>query len=555
MVNTQQFRPLFFLFLVLSLIPGLVWADKTLQATVDRNLIEQGDIIQLNISANFQTTSRGPDLEPLKKDFEVLGSQASNQLQVVNGQFSAVTNWDVQILPKRSGELEIPVFEVEGLKTQPIQISVSPASKKQSEYKVSFLEARVDNPNPYVQSEVLFTLRYYHLGSLVRGNIDSPEFDGFIAERLQNQRSFERQMNGRTYRVYEWVYALYPQSSGEITIPAQYFDGTLLHQRQLRQVEQESDPIQLNVKPIPPEFPADADWLPAKSLKLSDEWTQPNALKTGETLGRRITLQAQGLKSSQLPSLEWKETQDYRLYSDPVSQNDHIESGGLSSHKMQDFMMVLLKPGEIDFNSIEIPWWNTQTDQLEIARLETKQFKVEANQQTNLQLDLNNPPTEQTSDHAHNSSSLFWPALSGVFAILWLITLILLFKRPKKSNKLQQTTTDTTTQKTLTISLDEASISQLSQLPNAQLDLALKHWLKIHYQINHWSELQHKHPKLFKLMQSLQTQLYHPQAANSAFDRQALLHELNGLTTQEQRQPNSPLADLYPNQKSTTPKN
>lgn len=552
MVNTQQVRPLFFLFLVLSLIPGQVWADKTLQATVDRNLIEQGDIIQLNISANFQTTSRGPDLEPLKTDFEILGSQASNQLQMVNGQFSAVTNWDVQILPKRAGELQIPVFEIEGLKTQPIQISVSPASKKQANYQVSFLEAQVDNPNPYVQSEVIYTLRYYHLGSLVRGNIDSPEFDGFMVERLQNQRSFERQMEGRTYRVYEWVYALYPQSSGEITIPAQHFDGTLLHQRQLRQVEKNSETIQLNVKPIPAEFPANAEWLPAKSLQLSDEWTQPDSLKTGETLGRRITLQARGLKASQLPSLEWKEAQDYRLYSDPVSQNDHIESGGLSSHKMQDFMMVLLKPGQVDFQSIEIPWWNTQTDQLEMARLELKQFNVAVNSEANPALDLTSPALEESLGHAH-TNSLFWPILSGVLAILWLITLVLLFKRPINSQPAIKN--GSTSHNTLTINLDEASISQLSQLPDAQLDLALKHWLKTHYQISHWTELKHKQPKLYELMQALQTQLYHPQAANTTFDRQALLHELNGLTTQQQRQPSSPLADLYPSQKPTAPKN
>ncbi|HEY9017953.1 BatD family protein [Thiomicrospira sp.] len=546
MVNHKKIRPLMFLLLVLSLIPGLVWAEKTLQASVDRNLVEQGDIIQLNISANFQTTSRGPDLEPLKKDFEILGSQASNQLQMVNGQFSAVTNWDVQILAKRIGELEIPPFEVEGLKTQPIQISVSAASKKRADYRVSFLEAQVDNANPYVQSEVLFTLRYYHLGSLVRGNIDAPEFDGFMVERLQNQRSFERQINGRTYRVYEWVYALYPQASGKIRIPAQHFDGTLLHQRQLRQVEEVSQSIELNVKPIPAQFPADANWLPAKSLQLSDEWTQPETLKAGETLGRRISLQARGLKASQLPNFKWQENEDYRRYHDPASQNDHIQSGGLSSHKTQDFMMVLLKPGDLIFEAIEIPWWNTQTDQLEIARLEAKTFKVEANPALEQSVDIAET-TIETAMNQPQSTSILWPVISLVLAILWLITLVLLLKR--RGNN--QTPNPSEKPELTQLQLDDASIAQLSQLSDTQLDFALKQWLKTHYQIKHWSELEHKHPTLFALMQALQTQLYHPQAAKNAFDRQALLHELNGLTTQEHRQSNSPLAELYPDQKST----
>ncbi|MBE0494531.1 MAG: protein BatD [Thiomicrospira sp.] len=546
MVNNKQVRPLFFLFLALSLLPGLALANKTLQASVDRNLVELGDIIQLNINGNFQTTHR-PDLERLKNDFEVLGSQASNQLQIVHGQFSAVTNWDVQILPKRTGELRIPAFEVDGLQTQPIQIQVAAASQKQTDYQVSYLEAQVDNANPYVQSEVIFTLRYYHLGSLVRGNIDAPQFDGFMVERLQNQRSFERQVAGRNYRVYEWVYALYPQTSGEITIPPQSFDGTLLHQRELRQVKQKSETIQLKVKPIPPEFPPNANWLPAKKIELKDEWTQPNNLKTGETLGRRITLQAQGLKASQLPNLDWQETEEYRLYNDPVSQNDRIESGGLSSHKMQDFMMVMHNPGQIIFETIEIPWWNTQTDQLEIARLDQRVFDVQSNPLLEQALNLTNPALEPPTVQPHSSSTL-WPLISALLAIFWLITLVLLFKRHTNTTPAAEKSTPTNDH--IMVQLDEASIAQLSQLSDAQLDLALKHWLKIHYQIQDWNDLKHKQPKLFTLMQALQLQLYHPQALKASFDRQALLHELNGLSTHQHHQTTSPLAELYPDQKN-----
>lgn len=542
MVINTQVRSLFFLFLALSLLPGLVLANQTLQASVDRNLVELGDIIQLNISGNFQTTQR-PNLEPLKTDFEVLGSQASNQLQIIHGQYSAVTNWDVQLLAKRTGDLRIPPFEIEGLQTQPIHIQVAEASRKQADYQVSFLEAQVDNPMPYVQSEVIYTLRYYHLGSLVRGNIDSPQFDGFMVERLQNQRSFERQVAGRTYRVYEWVYALYPQNSGTLSIPAQSFDGTLLHQRQLRQVEQTSEAIELEVKPIPAEFPAHANWLPAKSIELTDEWTQPTSLKAGETLGRRITLKARGLKASQLPSLEWNETEDYRLYSDPVSQNDHIQAGGLSSHKIQDFMMVVHNQGQLKFETIEIPWWNTRTDQLEIARLDTRVFNVESNPVLEQALNLTDPAIDGINNPTQDSSTI-WQGISAILAVLWIITLLLL----KRRNNTQHPKIESTNH-LKNVPLDEANIVQLSQLTNVQLDVALKKWLKIHYQIADWSELKNKHPKLFELMQALQIELYHPNAADTKFDRNALFHELNGLSTHQQNQSGSPLAELYPEQK------
>ena len=522
-------------FLVL-MVPGLVMAQKTLSAGVDRTLVEIGDIIQLTVTANFQTTSDGPNFETLKPQFEVLGKQASSQLRVINGQFTGTTQWDAQILATQKGELTIPAFEVEGIVSKPIQIQVSEASQPQADYKISFLEAEVDTLQPYVQSQVIFTLRYYHLGQLIRGNIEPPSFNGALSERLRNQQSFERRVNGRIYRVYEWVYAIFPQTSGELVIPPQVFDGTLLHNRQLRLVEEKSETLRLQVRSIPQSYPKNAVWLPAKSLNLKQEWTQEVHLQVGDTIGRRIHLDAVGLKSSQLPSLEWPVHDDYRLYKDPAALNDHLAESGLSSSKVQDFMMVMQKPGEIEFKSIEIPWWNTQTDQLEWAKLDSHSYQIEPNPA--LVMDYQTEP-HQHDTHSSNTGFNLWFWTTWLFVALWLISLILLFnkKRTRINFGAEPAKDDPST---------DSGLAALFQNDDKQLYIELQQWLKNHYQITDWRQLKTRQPKLYDMIAELESALFSANSSNIQINRQALQHELNAMNTQQQTV-QSHLTPLYPN--------
>ncbi|MBD3777621.1 MAG: BatD family protein, partial [Thiotrichales bacterium] len=98
------------------LLSQTLWANSVTVQT-DRQQVEMGDIVTLTIDADFQSRLGQPDLSALQDQFELLGSQRSSNIQIVNGDFQTSTRWLVQLLPKQAGELMIPPIDIDGVKS------------------------------------------------------------------------------------------------------------------------------------------------------------------------------------------------------------------------------------------------------------------------------------------------------------------------------------------------------------------------------------------------------------------------------------------------------
>lgn len=501
--------------LILCLLqPGLVLA-KSLLAEVDRTEIQVGEILNLRILANFQTTQQ-PDLSSLKQDFDLLGTQAASQLQLINGQFSATTEWISQLIAKQTGEFEIPAFKIEDALSKPIKIKVTATDdKKFNSNEISYLEVYVDKENPYLQEEVILTLRVYYLGQMIKGSLSHELFEGFLNERL-SQDNFQSIINGKSYRVIERTYALYPQRSGEITIPTQEFIGEFFYQNRLLNINKKSEPIKLTVKPIPDSFPKNAKWLPAKNLQLQEEWANTEFLKQGDTLERQILLTARGLKSSQLPAINWPDPQGFRLYQDPANLNENFSKQGIFSSLQQNNMLVVEDEGKIEIPAIEIVWWNTETDQIESAKLPSKRLQVGEQQLTNqaeTAAQTSKQPATTRSGSADNSQETsiklltnIWFWLAIIFAALWVLTLVLYLikarKNPKKLIKNQQLTN----QETLLTSFEIAENSTDLEFYNS-----INNYLKNQLEIDNFQQVKPINQELFDDLIKLEKQLFSQQ--------------------------------------------
>ncbi|BBP42343.1 hypothetical protein THMIRHAT_00890 [Thiosulfativibrio zosterae] len=355
------------------------WA-KTLVTEVDNRQIEMGDIISVRVIADFQSYAASPDFEALKDQFDVLGSQRSSNMQIINGQYSSTTEWLAQMTPKQTGELRIPSFEVEGARSNPLAIRVTQAKAYGTQNQITFIEAELNKTSAYVQEEVIYNLRFFHLGRLVDGSIRPPQFGDSLVKQLKNQQTYQKKINGQIYEVFEWSYAFYPQQSGELVIAPQDFTGRLQLGSQLRAIHDNSEKLTLQVLQKPSSFPAQANWLPAKNISLSETWqtanSQQNELHVGDSLTRTIKLNALGQLGSQLPALAFENQTGLQIYPDQPQTHEQAALDGYRSEKLFKMAIIPTQAGTLTLSAITLNWWNTQTQTLETAQLPAKTLQV-----------------------------------------------------------------------------------------------------------------------------------------------------------------------------------
>jgi hypothetical protein len=162
------------------------------------------------------------------------------------------------------------------------------------------MEVEAEPKNPYVQAQVVLTLRVLSRVAF-SGDLGQPEVADAVVEKFDEDQEYMALRDGLQYKVNERRYAVFPQKSGKLTIgpvnlTAQVGPSSFgpFYRPSPRQQRLHSDPIELEVRPIPAEFTG-THWLPATRLQLADSWS-PDALKTAsvEPLTRTLTLQAEG---------------------------------------------------------------------------------------------------------------------------------------------------------------------------------------------------------------------------------------------------------------------
>ncbi|MNP04229.1 hypothetical protein D3C76_961380 [compost metagenome] len=255
-----------------------------------------------------------------------------------------------------------------------------------------FIDASLDQTSVYVQAQAILTLRIYHSVSLYDDSSLPPlQIPDARIEQLGESRTYEKDINGIRHGVIEMRYAIYPQHSGELIIPAQIFNAALVEAQPVQDASAQapksgklmrvsSGEILLTVKAKPITYPADLPWLPARSLTLSESWNpEPEHVQVGDSLTRSLTVKAEGLASSQLPPLPGTEVSGLRRYPDqPVLGNQNTERGLVGSREDRE-ALVPSRSGAIDLPSVEVVWWNTFEDHLEHSNLPARTLQVAAN--------------------------------------------------------------------------------------------------------------------------------------------------------------------------------
>ena len=390
-----------------------------LDAQVDRARLAEGESLLLTLSGPGDVWGT-PDTAALARDFAVQNQGQGTSTVMTNGRVTTTREWRFLLTPKASGRFTIPAMRLGELESLPIAVEVLPAAQaaQVGEPPPARLEAELDRDQVYVQGQVIYTLRVLLRPQVQNASLEDTQAEGIQIERLGEDRVTETQRDGLRYRVVERRYALLPQHSGAIEIPAPVLSAAVPESRtgrgqvsgtapgspfgsggsafeqffgrdpftEMDSLFQRTRPIQvrgpaltLEVRPRPAGAPV--PWLPAEDLRLAENWTPDPAgaqtrLRVGEPITRTIALTAQGLSATQLPDLTGAVPPGVKSYPDKPRTETRAEGDTLVAVKEIKQALVPTVAGKLVLPEIRLAWWDTRADQERVAVLPARTLEV-----------------------------------------------------------------------------------------------------------------------------------------------------------------------------------
>ena len=471
---------------VLTLLTLLVLSAVTLaeiRSDVDRETIGMGESLRLTITGDASERLDQLDLAALQFDWEILSSSSSTNTSFINGSRSTTRTLSLDLLPLRDGILSIPSLSTGGNRTTPIAITVNPQTVSAGGDDSVRFSIEIDKRDVYIQEQMVLTVTIEQAINLDGAEVTQLELSGAMVEEL-TRRNFQRQINGRLWRVTQLRYAIYPQQRGILEIPSlsltarEVLPGrSLLGARLGKRFRLSEDTIAITVKPVPEDFPGDV-WLPASSLELAQSWsTPPESMEIGDSTTRTLTLAAEGLLSSQLPSItsmsDSSKITGIRVYPDQESSDQIERTDGFLGQRTRSEALVASGSGSWTLPEVRVPWWNTETDSLQFAILPSTTISVGS--------PVVHSPVQTISSGAETQSQEAPVWLNALAGLGWLLALLFAFmlwrSRDRKVIDVSIENTEETLRPLLTAM--KASTSQNDASETRRL---LLRWATLHYQ-------------------------------------------------------------------------
>jgi len=431
-------------------------ADIAVQ--LDRSMVEIDESFTLVFSA-AASVDDDPDFKPLDKDFRILNRNKSSSIQIMNGSMSRESTWTLSVMAKRTGTLTIPAiqFGSDSSKKLNIVINKSGQNSVSNTDALIYMEVDVSPKQVYVQAQVIYTIRIFHAVNFLDASLTELSLDdsNAVVETIGNNASYDKQINGRLYKVFEKKYAIFPQKSGSIRVEPFVFEARYIGQRrQIKHRRLRSQAFDLKVLPKPPfkNGKTAAYWLPTSSLQIFESWgDKPPEFTVGEPVTRTFRLTAVGLPASQLPYLHTEKLDFAKLYPDQPLLNDDTSANGLIGIRMDKVALIPTKPGKFTLPEIRVPWWNTNKKRWENLIVKAKTISVapalasmgdfitpqQINKSENIttQHDTENILNNRDDNDLFGFDQTFWFALSVLFLYLWLLTIAAWWYYAKKAKK------------------------------------------------------------------------------------------------------------------------
>ncbi len=521
-------------FFLLTLLTAFNLQAGTLSATPDRTQLGPDETLTLSIQYDASTDEE-PDTRELEQQFSILSRNTSSNIQIINGDISRKTIWYYELAPRKSGTLLIPGFTINGDISEAVAIEVSVKSNSPSQQSSGqpeqsiYTETELDKERVYIQQQAVITWRLVYRRNISEPQFAAPQIEGVLVQDLGSHSYKRTGADGKAEGVVEQRYALFPQKSGNINIPAQQFQVAIETTRRTSMglLRTGSAPVSFNTdeKSIDVMPAADSSkkstWLPATSLEISQEIVgtdQSGHVTAGTAFTRVIRMRAEGLSAEQLPPPDMQ-ANGIKVYSEKPELSNKDNKQGVIGRREDRAAIIAKQAGKLVLPAISIPWYDVNNNQWQEAVLPEKIIDVlpgAATDTTNIdssntnstnansndtvpviaKQDSNTPPTST------KQVSYLWQIITAALCTLLLAIVFYIYQLKKHINQSGINSTATSPIGAL------SNIATLRQL-TGQGDLK-----KLHQTLILWAKEKKsngdalQHPTVRPLLQSLEKYLY-----------------------------------------------
>lgn len=475
----------FAVYLLLLIFAAMPITSMALSVTAERQVLALNETLRLEIKDNSGGDLNKIDLSSIETHFNIINQSNQTSFSMINGRTESNQTLTLILAPKAIGSALISPLTLGKQSSKPIKIKVIkalPAASTLNDQSV-IVESETDLAEVMTGAQLIYTYRVIYRVQLNGADISAPQFDGAEVIQLED-KNYHRNINGKNYNVSEKRYAVFFGQAGEVTLPGQRLTALLTGSQRRsfgfdpfargKELQLESKPITIKVLAAPSiNTPNITDtqatqtrqsniWLPAKDIQIADSWSDDvHTISLGEPVTRSISVLARGLPSALLPEVIGKNVDGINSYPEKPELINQEYTGGIASKRTDTYAIVPTQVGTFTLPAINLEWWNTKANRLEIATLPKRTIIVTAASANGTTVDNSKltessgdgslPPLETSSSNNpspenplvrnsslknpepndKNSVNGFWKPAALIAITGWLITLAWLILRPR----------------------------------------------------------------------------------------------------------------------------
>jgi hypothetical protein len=383
-------------FALILLLAGMMFPRWVLavsvEARVDRTSISRHESVVLTVKI---TGDDGAVDVSAIEDFKVISSGSSSSVSIVNGAMTRESSNNYLLTPVKTGSLMIPELsvEVDGEvhKTQPISVQVSETPPRSGKTEDIFMETSISSEHPYAGQAVTYTVKIYHVLRMANANLQPPEFSGFEAKKMENDRTYSSLSGSRQYNVIELNYVLTPLKTGEFVIEppmlncdviqrgsgrgrGSIFDDPFFGSGRLEPRTVTGDSISVLVRPLP-SYQGEVPFSGLVGILALDAATDSAEARVGDSITLSVTLSGSG-NLPDAPDPDIKVSEAFKVYKDKSEEQIQFDEKGYSGKKNFRTALVPVKAGEFVLPPIKIAYFDLNTEAYRILETRPLALKI-----------------------------------------------------------------------------------------------------------------------------------------------------------------------------------